>query len=306
MKYGRLKKTIIVVLALAGTCFLLNIVFGFIKSSPDKYYIIEKGKSPLVIAHGGSKHLYPENTMMAFDGVDQFHPDVMEMDVVLTKDSILVTHHDPEIKRLSNGEGRVADYTYDELKQFNFGHNFKDIHGNYPYRDTIISPANLEEVLAKYGKKYQFCIEMKDYSPGLGQCAARQLYRIIQKYNMEDRTLVACFEDDVLQYFRKITGGKVRVSSGKKQTKQFVILDMLFLGNFFTGKTAALQIPVERDGFKLNKKSLIETAHRKNIAVHYWTINDKQEMEDLINLGVDGIITDRPDLLIEVLKEKGF
>jgi glycerophosphoryl diester phosphodiesterase len=305
MKYGRIKKTIIVVLALAGVYFLLSLVFGFIKSSPDKYYI-ENGKSPLVIAHGGSKHLFPENTMMAFDGVDQFHPDVMEMDVVLTKDSVLVTHHDPTIERLSNGEGKVADYTYDELKRFNFGHNFKDIHGNYPYRDTIISPANLEEVMAKYGKKYQFCIEMKDYSPELGGCAARQLYRIIQKYNMEDRTLVACFEDDVLQYFRKITGGKVRVSSGKKQTKQFAILDMLFLGNFFTGKTAALQIPVERDGFKLNKKSLIETAHRKNIAVHYWTINDKQEMEDLINLGVDGIITDRPDLLIGVLREKGL
>ncbi|MDR3061957.1 MAG: glycerophosphodiester phosphodiesterase [Dysgonamonadaceae bacterium] len=301
-----MKKTIIVISVLVGAYFLGNFVFGFIKSSSDKYYIIEKGKAPLIIAHGGSKQLFPENTMMAFDGVDQFRPDVMEMDVVLTKDSVLITHHDPTIKRLSNGEGKVADYTYDELKQFNFGYNFKDTNGNYPYRDTIIPPAKLEEVLAKYGEKYQFCIEVKDYSPELGQRAARQLYRLLQKYSMEHRTLVACFEDDVLDYFRQITEGKIHVSSGKKQTKQFVILDMLFLGNFFTGKSSALQIPVKRDGFKLDKKSLITTAHRKNMAVHYWTINNEQEMKDLIDLGIDGIITDRPDLLIKVLKEKGL
>ncbi len=301
-----MKKVIIVLLLLIGAFLLTSFVFSFIKSSPDRGYIIEKGKAPLIIAHGGSKQLFPENTMMAFDGVDQFHPDVMEMDVVLTKDSILITHHDPTIKRLSNGEGKVADYTYEELKQFNFGHNFKDRDGNYPYRDTIIPPANLEDVLAKYGSKYQFCIEMKDYSEELGQCAARQLYRLLQKYNMEDRTLVACFEDDVLDYFRQMTGGKIHISSGKKQTKQFVILDMLFLGNFFTGKTSALQIPVEREGFKLNKKSLINTAHRKNMAVHYWTINKEEQMRELIDLGVDGIITDRPDLLIKVLKEKGL
>ncbi len=301
-----MKKAIIVLLILVGAFFLTSFAFSFIKSSPDKSCIIEKGKAPLIIAHGGSKQLFPENTMMAFDGVDQFHPDVMEMDVVLTKDSILITHHDPTIKRLSNGEGKVADYTYEELKLFNFGAKFKDLDGNYPYRDTIIPPANLEDVLAKYSSKYQFCIELKDYSPELGQRAARQLYSLLKKYNMEDRTLVACFEDDVLKYFREITEEKVHVSSGKKQTKQFVILDMLFLGNFFTGKTAALQIPIEREGFKLDKKSLIETAHRKNIAVHYWTINKEEEMRHLIDLGVDGIITDRPDLLIKVLKEKGL
>jgi glycerophosphoryl diester phosphodiesterase len=298
-----MKKAIIILLILVGTCFLASFACSLIKSSPDRNYIIEKGKVPLIIAHGGSKQLFPENTMMAFDGVDQFHPDVMEMDVVLTKDSILVTHHDLTINRLSNGEGNVADYTYDGLKQFNFGHKFKDAGGSYLYRDTIIPPAKLEKVLAKYGSKYQFCIEIKDYSPELGQRAARQLYKLLKKYDMESRTLVACFEDDVLSYFYKISDGKIHISSGKQQTKQFIILDILHLGNFFTGKTSALQIPVEREGFKLDKKSLIKTAHQKNIAVHYWTINDEEKMKELIDLGVDGIITDRPDLLVKVLKD---
>ncbi|MDR1370422.1 MAG: glycerophosphodiester phosphodiesterase [Dysgonamonadaceae bacterium] len=299
-----MKRAIIILLILMGIYFLASFVFSLIKSSPDRSYIIKKGEAPLIIAHGGSKQLFPENTMMAFDGADQFHPDVMEMDVVLTKDNVLVTHHDSTIDRLSNGEGKVADYTYDELKQFNFGHKFKDTGGSYPYRDTIIPPAKLEEVLAKYGSKYQFCIEMKDYSPELGQRAARQLYELLKKYDMENRTLVACFEDDVLNYFHKISDGSIHISSGKKQTKQFVILDILHLGDFFTGKTSALQIPVERERFKLDKKSLIKTAHQKNIAVHYWTINDEEKMKELIDLGVDGIITDRPDLLKKVLKEK--
>ncbi len=298
------QKLVIILLTIVGIGLLTYLAFGFIKSSPDGSYLKEKSKNPLIIAHGGSKQLFPENTMLAFDGVDRFHPDVLEMDVVLTKDSVLVTHHDPAIERLSNGKGKVVDYTYDEIRRFNFGYKFKDENGNYPYRDTIIPPAKLEEVLEKYGSKYDFCIEMKDYSPELGQRASRQLHGLLKKYHMEDRTLVACFEDDVLKYFRKISHETIRTSSGKKQTRQFVVLDLLFLGNFFTGKTAALQIPVERDGFRLNKKSLIDAAHRKNIAVHYWTINDEQEMRDLIDLGADGIITDRPDLLAKILQEK--
>ena len=300
-----MKKIIFVIFIIVAGYAVASFLFGFIKSGRDHSYIVA-GKAPLIIAHGSSNQLFPENTMLAFDGVVQFHPDVMEMDVVLTSDSVLITHHDPTINRLSNGAGKVVDYTYAEVSKFNFAHNFQDVAGNYVYRDSLVPPAVLEDVLAKYGRDYLFCIELKDYPTGIGQRAARELLRLLQKYNMEERTMVACFDDDILAYFRKISRGKTYMSSGKALTKRFVVMNICFAGNFFTHKCDALQIPVESDGFHLDGKRLIRTAHRKNMAVHYWTINDPIEMKRLMELGADGIITDRPDLADKVLREMGL
>jgi glycerophosphoryl diester phosphodiesterase len=284
---------------------LTSFAFGHITSGSDSKFIAAR-KPPLIIAHGGSKQLFPENTMPAFDGVVPFHPDVLEMDVVLTRDSVLITHHDPTINRLSNGKGKVADYTLDEIRQFNFGYHFKDLNGNYPYRDSLVPPAVLDDVLGKYGRQFLFCIEIKDYSPSLGQSAARMLLKLLKKHNMEKRTMVACFDDGILNYFRKISEYKIPTSSAKRQTKRFVILQLFFAGNFFTGKCDALQIPVEREGFRMDKKSLIRAAHRKNMAVHYWTINDESEMRQLLLLGADGIITDRVDIADRIFREMGY
>lgn len=297
-----MKKSLIVILLIVAAYFLFSFVFSFIKSGRDRTYIVE-GKAPLIIAHGGSKQLFPENTMLAFDGVIPYCPDVLEMDITLTSDSFLITHHDPTINRLSNGTGKVAEYSLEEIRKFNFAHNFKDLNGNYLYRDSLIPPALLEDVIAKYGQQFLFCIEMKDYPTQLGQRAARELLRLLRKYKMESRTMVACFDDEILAYFRTISDGKIYTSSAKGQTKQFVIMTLCGTGNFFTGKSDALQIPVRRDGFNLDKKSLIRTAHRKNMAVHYWTINEEEEMRRLIELGADGIITDRVDIADKLLKE---
>jgi glycerophosphoryl diester phosphodiesterase len=300
-----MKKIILILLSVIVIYGVLSAIFGHIKSGRDRSYIVGHN-APLIIAHGGSKQLFPENTMLAFDGIVPFKPDVLEMDVLLTRDSVLITHHDPTINRLSNGKGKVIDYTLEEIKQFNFGYRFKDSAGNYPYRDSLVSPATLEELLCKYGQRFLFCIEIKDYGQAAGPRSADELLRLLQQYGMEKRAMVACFDDDVLAYFRKISGEQVYISSAKRQTKQFVVMNLCLVGNFFTEKSDALQIPVEREGFRLDKRSLIRTAHRKNMAVHYWTINDEQEMERLIRLGADGIITDRADIADLLLHKMGY
>lgn len=294
-----------IVAAILVVFLLTRFLFGTIQSAPNDRYLT-KGGAPLIIAHGGSKQLAPENTMLAFDEADKYHPDVMEMDVVMTRDSVLITCHDPKIDRITDGKGFVADYTFEELKQFNFACRFKDLQGNYPYRDTAIRVTRLEDVLVKYGSKYDFCIELKDYPPVTGECAARQLYRLLCKYNMKEKTLVASFEDRIIKYFRELSAGGIKTSSGKEETKTFVILSKLMAGNFFLSRSYAIQIPVERDGYILDEQSLIDDAHRKNIAVHYWTINNKEQMRELIKKGADGIITDRPDIADELLKEMKY
>jgi glycerophosphoryl diester phosphodiesterase len=264
------------------------------------------GNRPLIIAHAGSKQLFPENTMLAFDGVTKYNPDVLETDVVLTRDSILICHHDREINKLSNGEGLVVDYTFEELKQYNFAYHFKDASGNYPYRDTIVNAPKLEDLIAKYGQKYYLNIDLKDNQKQIGESAARELLRLLKKYNMEDRTIVASFNEDNLSYFRKISENKIRTSSPPNQTKKFVMMNMCYVGNFFISKTVALQIPVKSGEHNLANPSLIKKAHQKNIAIHYWTINEKEEMRRLILLGADGIMTDRADILAQLLQEMGY
>jgi glycerophosphoryl diester phosphodiesterase len=290
---------------MAAVYGLLLAVAGSIKSGRNRDCIAE-GRAPLIIAHGGSKQMFPENTMPAFDWAATFRPDVLEMDVTLTRDSVLIAHHDPAIDRLSDGKGKVADYTLEEIRRFNFGYHFRDSAGNYPYRNSPVHPVTLDEVLEKYGQEFLFCIELKDYSDRLGRCAARELWRLLKKRRMENRVMTACFDDDILAYFRAISGGQTATSSGKRQTKRFVIMNVFRAGSFFTGKSDALQIPVEREGFRLDKRSLIRAAHRKNMAVHYWTINDEQEMKRLILLGADGIITDRADIADKLLRETGY
>lgn len=297
-----MKKAGIIVVVVLALFFMVRFIFGTIKSAPDDSYLT-KGKAPLIIAHGGTKQLAPENTMLAFDEADKYRPDVMEMDVVMTKDSVLITCHDPKIDRITDGKGLVAEYTFEELKQFNFAYRFKDAQGNYPYRDTLIQPTRLENVLAQYGRRYDFCIELKDYPPSIGECAARQLYSLLCKYDMKEKTLVASFEDHIVKYFRQLSHGEIKTSSGKEETKTFVILSKTLMSPFFTSPSYAIQIPVKRDGFTLDEQSLRNAAHRKNMAVHYWTINDKEQMRDLIQKGADGIITDRPDIANELLKE---
>jgi len=114
-----------------------------------------------VIAHGGSKQLWPENTMLAFERSVEMGVDVLEIDMRLTKDEILVCHHDNTIDRMSDGEGELKDFSYEELLAFNFGEGFEDIEGSYPYLEDTVQICKLEDVFDRYQDMY-YTVEIKD------------------------------------------------------------------------------------------------------------------------------------------------
>jgi len=266
-------------------------------------YIRKDGAKPLIIAHGGTKKLAPENTMRAFDMADSIGTDMLEMDIQMTKDSILITFHDDILDKRTNTTGYIKDYTFENLKDVNFAFNYRDTAGYYPYRESKINVTSLESVFEKYSTKHPMCIEIKVYDEIPAQVACRQLHRLINKYNIADKVIVSCFEDNILKYFRIISDNKIRTAASLKETKTFVLLNTFHFAQLFMDDVDVLQIPVEKSGYKLDDKNLIDAAHRKNIAVHYWTINDPEEMKRLIEIGADGIITDRPDIMREVLNE---
>lgn len=286
---------------------LLFICISSISCVPDQKiveenpFIISEDESPWVIAHGGSKALWPENTMMAFKGSMELGVDALEMDVNITKDGILITHHDETLDRMSDGEGKVADFTFSELTAFNFGDGFTNTEGETPYKGQLVPVTALEEVIVAYPTT-PLIIEIKN-SEELGELAADELIRLIDNYGIKEHTIIASFSDDVLAYIDSETDGSYMVSAPEKQARRFVISTKSGLGILHWPKSMAAQLPMESSGFNLAKKRIVKSAHRHNMAVHYWTINDKDDMKLLIELGADGLITDRPDLMKEVLSD---
>jgi len=302
------KKTFIVIVSII---LGIALVIGIVQLIPVKDVIEtnpfanSKNGRPLIIAHGGAKDLFPENTMVAFDGSVAIGIDMLEIDVCLTKDDILITHHDKTIDSMTNGTGKIREYTYEELKVFNFGDGFKDLDGNNPYSDTVVSVTKLSDVFAKY-PNLLYNVEIKN-SGETGEKAAYILYELIKEYDLFDNILVPSFDDDTINHFREITNNSVLTSSAREETKKYIYYHLAQMDNLvFDIKYEAMQLPLSNSGVNLATKAIINDAHRRNIAVHYWTIDDKETMRELILMGADGIITDRPDLLNEVLDELGY
>ncbi len=261
------------------------------------------GQRPLVIAHAGGQGLRPSNTLAAFAHSAGLGCDVLEMDLRLTRDGVLVVIHDETIDRTSDGQGRVIDFTVGELKQRNFGYKFKDQAGARPYRDQPVPIPTLEEVFTRF-PQMPMVVELKDRTAN-GAKAATVLTELIRRFDREARTMVAAFDDATLDEFRRVSAGRVFTASPMERTRRFVLYNRAWLDWLAPTVDQALQIPVAAAGFQLDTPHLLSAAHRRNLAVHYWTVNDPTEMKRLIALGADGLMTDYPDRLLAVLKEIG-
>lgn len=260
---------------------------------------------PMIIVHGGAKELYPENTALAFREISKLEIDAIEVDLALTKDNILITHHDLSIDRMTSGSGLVRELTYSRIRQFDYAEDFPGIEKDYPYRGHPLAyPETLENLFIKY-PDYFYVIEIKDKEKA-GHMAADLLISLISKYAMEDKVLIASFDDEIINYFSHISKGELLLSTARKEATRYVLFEKLRMGLFYKPRTHVLETPLmEKIGnlqIDLSTVHFIKEAHRHNMAVHYWTVNDRDEMERLISRGVDGIITDRPDIMIELLK----
>ncbi|SHG18894.1 glycerophosphodiester phosphodiesterase [Ornithinibacillus halophilus] len=259
---------------------------------------------PLVIAHQGGEHLAPSSTMVAFQQAVEIGVDVLEFDVHMTKDDYLVAIHDPTVDRTTDGEGKVIDLTLEEIQKLDAGYYFQDLEGEYSYRGQGIHIPTVEEIFNAY-PNMKYVIEIKDTNePELYQTVSEALWQTIEKHGLEEKVLIASFDHAIIDLVKEVSDGEALVSGGREEIKKFVILHKLFLNGLYSPTVEAVQIPTEDSNINLMDKKIIRGAERKGMDVHYWTINDKEMMEQLIDLDAGGIITDRPDLLIELLDEK--
>ncbi|MDP1547964.1 MAG: glycerophosphodiester phosphodiesterase [Anaerolineales bacterium] len=279
--------------------FLLTAFITFrltTRPAPNHPYYAADLNYPLVIAHQGGDNLWPGNTMFAFQNAVNLGVDALEMDLHITSDGILVLIHDETVDRTTDGTGDVEAMTYEELQQFDAGYDWSmDGGATFPFRDQGITVPILEDVFAEF-PYMRMTIELKKTNTSM----TKPFCDLIRQYGMEDKVLVASFHDERIQEFRKECP-EVATSSARQETTVFVLMTKAFLGGYFTPHFFSLQVPQESGGITVMTPSFVKAAHARNLAVEPWTINDEETMRKLIEWGVDGIITDRPDLMLEIL-----
>jgi glycerophosphoryl diester phosphodiesterase len=292
----------IVILFIFVSYILLN--FGPVDKRPEHPFF--QTDRPLVIAHQGGELLAPSNTMTAFQQSVDLGVDVLEFDIHITKDGHLVTIHDPTVERTTNGKGYVHDFTLSDIQKLDAGYHFEDLNGELSYRGKGAYIPSLEEVFKTF-PEMRMVIEIKDDNPkDRIEEISQKLWSLIQQYNKEEQVIVASFDQEIIDKFDKISDGNVALSAGEAEIKKFIILKKLFLANLYKPNADAFQLPTEESIFNLASPGIIKEAERRNVNIQYWTIDDKETMVQLLEDGANGIITNRPDLMLEVLEDMGY
>lgn len=296
-------------LFLWSVLFLILVIYLFLqvftfKKERKARKVFRNGKFPLVFAHRGSSNLFPENTELAFVNSFAMGVDAFETDIRLTKDGKIITQHNEDIDETTDGTGKVIDYTYDEIKEFNFGYRFKDINGNVPYVENRVDglyPMEVSNFFRKFGDNVVYSIDIKDDGEN-GIKSAELLYKFVKEYKLEKNVIFSSFNEENLKHLRKISHGEIIISGSMEKTKEVVYSSYFGYDGFKKFYTHAMMIP-RFEKLPLDTKYLIYKIHRHNMAVCYWTIDTEEEMRMLIDKKVDGIITDRVDLLLKIKEE---
>ena len=319
-KHKGLKILLCVIIVLAVFMAAINIIPG--KKAAANPFLKAKDALPMIAAHRGGGISNPENTLMAFRAaVNEYGIQICETDLWMTADGHLVYSHDSSINRVACPEGAekvvIAEHTLEELRAYNMGYNFKDPEsGRYIYRDLTdaeqaakgLKILEFHELLEEfYGarKDLLFIVEIKNDGEQ-GFAAADIIDRtLVERFpDYRSNLVVGTFHPAIEECLQKDHPGLMRGASTAGAAK-FIISQLLRVNPLFKADFSCLQIPMSYNikGIELDltRKTIIDRAHRRGIAVQFWTINEEEDMRALIELGADAIMTDDPQLLKRVL-----
>ena len=266
-----------------------------------------QGPRPLAFAHRGGSLLWPENTMIAFRGAVEMGYRYLETDIHAARDGVLVLIHDDTLERTTNGSGLVWEHTLAELRRFDAGYHFSPDGGQtHPYRGRGVAVPTLEEVVEAF-PDVRLNVDIKQAPAAGGPDRQDQppvleaLADFIEKRGLQDRLLVASFRERVMQEFRSASGGAVATSATQGEARRFWLASRLRLERLLRVPYDALQVPARYGSRTVVDRRLVEAAHGRGVQVHVWTVDEPEEMRRLLGLGVDGLMSDRPDVLLEVV-----
>ncbi len=247
----------------------------------------DDGDGFIIIAHRGASAYYPENTMAAFHGALELGAEMIELDVMLSRDGIPVIFHDAQLNRHTNGKGLLSKHTLAELKKLNAGSWFDP-----RFSDQRIP--TLEEVLAFASGKIALNIEIKSEAVSDKIEVEKKCLELVKKYRMINHVLFSSFDYRVVTHFKKIDP-KIPAA--------------LVYNNREPKKKLPHQITREyqADAFNCNylqlTKKWIRDLHKHNIPNFIYTVDNEAKMRKLITAGVTGIFTNKPDVLARVVRD---
>jgi glycerophosphoryl diester phosphodiesterase len=249
---------------------------------------------PLVFAHQGGELLRPSNTMTAFTHAVELGTQVIDTDLHMTADGELVLIHDETVDRTSDGTGAVRDLTLAELRVLDFGDTFTTDDGQtFSYRGQGHGIVTVEELFEAFDE-HRFGIEIKQADPDAATLLCRQIHR----FGYEERVIVSSFTQPNMDVFRRACP-EVATSATGSEVRTFYVLHRLGLAGLVDPEYQAFQVPESAGGILILSDGFVADARSRGIPIVPWTINEAKVMDRLIGLGVDGINTDRPDLLLD-------
>jgi glycerophosphoryl diester phosphodiesterase len=274
----------------------------------------------LCYAHQGGAKEAPSSTLFAIDRALASGADAIELDVHRSADGVLVVSHDATLERTTDGVGAIADASADELAARDAAYAFVPgdgavvgLHDDaYPYRgkgprDRAFAIATLDEVLERCTGVF-LNLDIKQGAPAR-PAYEEELARTLRRHGRRDDVIVASFVDRRTEAFAAFAP-EFATSPGANLLTAFVqavrvggrIDEGLLVA---LSRHVALQVPDAIAGQRLIDERLVTVAHEHALALHVWTVDDPAEMARLVDLGVDGVMTDRPGELVRVLDERG-
>lgn len=239
---------------------------------------------PLAVAHRGGTEAAPENTLAAFRAATEQGFRYLETDVHLTADGVLVAFHDDELDRVTDGTGVLAALPWSEVRQARIG-------GTEPI-------PTLDELLEAFPEA-RFNIDPKSDHVVVALVAA------LRRHGAVERVCIGAFSDNRLRRLRSLLGPDLCTSAGPREIAALVASSRTGAPRPGGAGYRCVQVPVRHRRVEIVTPAFVATAHAAGCPVHVWTIDEPDEMHRLLDLGVDGLMTDRPSVLKQVLTQRG-
>lgn len=247
-----------------------------------------------VVAHRGGAGLWPENTLYALQEAAKLGADWSEIDIHMTRDGVLVVIHDDTVDRTTNGTGKVNNFTLTDLKKLDAGYRWTNDNGQtFPFRGQGITIPTLAEIFTAFPQK-PINLDIKQHKPAI----LASLRQLIYRHEMTNCLLVTSYNLHTAKIFRRLCPD-IKTGATDSEMHFFSFLKRLHLDQLYRLKADVLEVP-----FHLVDQRFVNAAHRQNKRIDVWTVNETEEMQRLLNLGVDGILTDYPDKLLALLPNK--
>lgn len=254
-------------------------------------------RDKLVFAHRGGAKLAPENTMPAFANGLALGSDGIECDIHLSRDGVPVVFHDKTLDRTTNASGPVSARTAEELSRVDAGYQFMALDGSRPFRGRGIGVPRLETVLTEF-REVRVIIEMKQGEPAL----ARAVADVLRRTNAVDRVCVGSFYRRGLAVLR--AEHPAIATSASENEARWTLYRSWCRWPFGAARPyCAFQVPEHAGRLRVVSPAFVAQAHRDGARVDVWVVDAPEDMRRLFSWGVDGVITDRPDVAVPIARD---